>query len=112
MLFQLMKSRSIKQAIKENIEALEAGVVDPHFYKPDLPVNISQAKALDISKGNVDNAKVAVALARKSPGGEENNCTGFGPARISPGDNASSRQQSHRNQAYGLWLWAFPKCGN
>ena len=38
----------------------------------------------DLHRGYFNNAKVALTLAKETPGGKANNCTGSGPARISP----------------------------
>ena len=74
--------------IDNNLEVLEAGVIDPDYLSKQLPLNIIEAKAVDLSRGYFNNAKVALTLAKQTPGGKVNNCTGSGPARISPDGKA------------------------
>jgi len=81
--FVLAKTASINHVIDGFIKAIEAGVVDADFASTQLPLNIIEAKTVEVSRGYLHNAKVALTLATEKPGGKLNNCTGSGPAQIS-----------------------------
>ena len=92
------------------MEIFKAGVVAPDFGKSRLPENIIQARTADKSLGNLDNAKVATALAKEAPGGDENNCTGSGPARITPDGNGIEYRMAFPLEwanLYQTWNMAF-----
>jgi len=108
--FVVAKTVSINHAVDTAIEAFEEGDVDPDFASKQLPVNIIEAKTVDVSRGNLYNAKVALILASQTPGGKLNNCTGSGPSHFSADGKAIEIHLPfpvHWADLYETWNLAF-----
>ena len=108
--FIALKAFSIQHAAATFIEVLKKGEIDPELLKWQLPINIGEAKALDIFLGNLANARVAIALAKSFPTGEENSCTGSKPAKISSDGNGIEINMDFPGEwadLYQTWNMAF-----
>jgi len=79
--FSVVKTVSIDMATEWLLNTIESGDVDSDGR--GISLNLIEAKAKDLYLGNFPNAKVAATLARHTPDGQINNCTGAGPAQIS-----------------------------
>ena len=108
--FILAKTVSVHNVVEYFLKSFKDGAVDPNYLQHNLPLNILEAKAVDLSLGNLRNAKVASTLAKEAPGGAENACTGSGPARISPDGNAINFRMAFPSlwaDLYETWNMAF-----
>jgi len=108
--FSVAKSMAVAHVIEDFLEMVQTNNVHPDFGSYHLPFNIMLAKALDISRGNLNNAKVAVTLASQTIGGETNNCTGAGPTQFSDDGNAIEFNIAFALQwtdLYQTWNMAF-----
>ena len=68
----MVKALSIKHFIQRDlIPAIKTKSVSPTFFQYGLPINILEAKMLDMERGNIKNARVALELAKEKPGSKE-----------------------------------------
>ena len=76
--FAVAKTISINDIVSKLLKTKEDNVVDPDFVRRLItnliPLNIYQARAVYLSGGYLDNAKVALNLARQTPEGKMSNC--------------------------------------
>ena len=105
-----MPGKHSDRAVVTLLESLKDGVDDPNYGRLGLPLNILEAKAEDLSRGNLHNGIVALTLAKEAPGGEENACTCSGPARLSSDGNAMEVRMAFPLEwadLYQTWNMAF-----
>ena len=68
----MVKGLSIKHFIQRNlIPAIKTKSISPTFFRYGLPINILEAKMLDMERRNFKNAQVALELAKEKPGSKQ-----------------------------------------
>ncbi len=100
--FSKMKLASVEQPMNDYIEFHTSGVVPEDYGKLDLPMNIFEATAEDLSADRRDNAKAGVILAFNLPGAK--------PSRLSEDGKAvllSMPQSKKWADLYTIWNMAF-----
>jgi len=106
--FFAAKTVAINKVIEDFLEALESGIIVPECHS--LSLNIIQAKALDLARGNLNNAQVAVTLAMQTPGGPNDTCTGSCQRKLSSDGKSIKYYLSFPLQwadLYQTWNMAF-----